>query len=286
MRLSQHRAALLRLSSATAARRTNSTVAAAAPEYPDGWATARPYKSIPGPSRWEYYRWFQPGGELFGSDQLGIQTFLHKRYGQMARLPGSLGQRDIVYTFNPDHYKTIWRTESAWPRRQSLDVLAHYRDLRPEVFKDRAAGLLSDNGEQWHKLRSVVTPVVMSPKITKSNMPEIDQIAREFVERIGSLRDGSDEMPANFMRELDMWALESVGVAALDRRLGMIRSDRDEEAVQLMIVSWTRVLGDRAIIVNILDMFGSRFVIFSESVSSSSRSRICGATSIRRGCKR
>lgn len=222
---------------------------------PPDWHSAKPYTSIPGPTRWQYFKLFRPGGALHTvDDQLSIQRYLHAQYGPLARLPGFLGQRDIVYSFDPSQWPTIWRSETQWPRRQSLDSLGYYRDLRPEIFRGRAAGLLSDNGEQWGRLRSMVTPVVMNPTITRSNMPDVDAIAREFVERVAELRDPLGEMPANFANELDMWALESIGVAALDRRLGVLKADRDPEAMRLMFVSDTQ---------RILD---SEFLILSSAV--------------------
>lgn len=197
-------------------------------EYPDGWDSARPYSAIPGPNRVDYLRWFMPGGALYQSDALQIQRFLHDRFGQLARLPGFFGQRDAVYTFDPQHFETIFRTEGAWPMRRNLDTLRHYRDLRPDVFKGMA-GLVSEHGPKWQKLRSAVTPVVMSTPITRAYMPKVDQVSREFVARIG-------EMPADFNNELGLWAMESIGVIALDRRFGAMTERRSAEADALISV--------------------------------------------------
>lgn len=210
--------------------------AAANDEYPAGWNSARPFRDIPGPSKLQLIRWLLPGGPLHNPDMLGMQKFLRNKYGPLAKLPGMMGKADMVFTSDPRHFEIIYATEGNWPVRRSIEAFQHYcKVLRPDVFQGMA-GIASDQGESWHKLRREVNPLMLSPKTVRAYMPDVDDIAREFVERLGVLRDANGELPADFLNELGRWSLETLGVMALDRRFGAMRSDRGDEVIELINV--------------------------------------------------
>lgn len=165
-----------------------------------------------------------------------MQKHLIDNYGTMLRMPGMFGKPDIIMTANPDHFERIYRTEGVWPQRRSLAAYVHYRErLRPDVFKGMG-GLVTDQGQTWHDLRSVVNPVLLSPKLARNYVPAIDAVTRDFVKKVHLLRDEHDELPATFGTELNLWAMESMGSIALDRRLGVIAFERDADA-ELMITT-------------------------------------------------
>lgn len=206
-------------------------------EYPDGWHAARSYKQIPGPNRFELVRLFMPGGSLHGCGALQMQRYLHDQYGPIAKIPGMLGQRDAVLTFVPEHCEHVFRNEGIYPMRRNVDSYEYYRKkVRPDKFNG-LGGLVSDCGEEWLKLRMAANPVMLSPKTARSYMSGLDRISCEFVTRIGELRnEQTGEMPVDFDREIALWALESVGYIGLDRRLGVMKSDRSAEADKLIVV--------------------------------------------------
>lgn len=161
---------------------------------------------------------------------------MKEKYGTVCRLPSILGRPPIVFTFDPTLSQKIYRLEGTWPGRQGHQVFEHYRKkLRPEIFKDMG-GLISDQGEAWHKLRTMVNPVMMQPSSIKSYLEPVDAVAREFVHKIGKIRDENSEMPDNFSTEMGAWALESIGVIALDRRLGALEFKRNSDVEQLIQV--------------------------------------------------
>lgn len=49
-----------------------------------------------------------------------------------------------------------------------------------------------------------------------------------------NIRESNNEMPESFFRELNRWALESIGTIGLDKRLGLIGSVQDPEAEQFI----------------------------------------------------
>lgn len=175
-------------------------------------------------------------GKFHGLQITDMHLKIRETYGSIVRFPGILGKDDMVFTFNPDHFEKVFRTEGVWPVRRGIDTFEYYRKkVRPEVFKDMG-GLVSDQGETWLKMRSAVNPVMMQPKIVKSYIEPVDMVARDFIKKIRLMRDAKDEMPDDFGNELNLWALESIGVIALDQRLGVLSFDRNPDTEQIIKV--------------------------------------------------
>ncbi|XP_076061210.1 putative cytochrome P450 49a1 [Oratosquilla oratoria] len=78
------------------------------------------------------------------------------------------------------------------------------------------------NNEEWWRVRSRVQTPMMRPKNISYYLPAMDHVALDFMDRISTLRNSKNEVPENFQNELYKWALESVGVVALNRRLGYL----------------------------------------------------------------
>lgn len=141
-----------------------------------------------------------------------------------------MGKPTMVMSFDADHFEPVYRTEGATPFRRSLEAFCYYRQkVRPEVFNG-LGGLVSDQGETWHKLRSAVSPIMLPLRVARSYVPDVDTVSRDFVRRLHRLRDENGELPATFGRELNLWAMESIGLIAMDRRLGVLDNDRDADA--------------------------------------------------------
>lgn len=175
-------------------------------------------------------------GELHGKTLLEMNMHVRAKYGQLAKFPGLLGKRDIVFTFNPKDYATVYRTEGAMPLRRALETFEYYRKtVRPEVFGG-IGGLLFDQGKTWHEMRTAVSPVLLRPTAVKSYVPIVDKVSREFVDKMREMQDDKGEMPANFNDELSLWAIEAIGEIALDKRMGILTKERNEEAEQLIHV--------------------------------------------------
>merc|ERR1711970_1616000 len=55
----------------------------------------------------------------------------------------------------------------------------------------------------------------------------MDEVTLDFMDRIPKLRNGKGEMPDDFQHEIYKFALESVGLVALNRRLGCFENNKD-----------------------------------------------------------
>lgn len=170
-------------------------------------------------------------GVLYKQNIRQMMFHMEKTYGSICRLPSLFGRSPMVFTFDPVLSEQIYRDEGTWPLRRGVDTFDYYRrKVRPDVFKN-IGGLISDNGEAWYKLRTKVNPVMLPTHTVMAYVKPVDAVARDFVHNIGLLRDANNEMPASFGTELGAWAFESIGVIALDRRLGAlaVRKDPDTE---------------------------------------------------------
>lgn len=171
---------------------------------------------------------------------LDMNKAIYKDYGPISKFPGLFGKPDIVFTFDPKDMETVFRNEGQWPIRRGIDTFEYYRKtLRPDIFK-KGSGLVSDQGEQWAKLRTAANPIMMKPKVVKAYIPDIDVVANDFIRKIRKLRDEKNEMPDDFQNEMNKWSLESIALIALEHRLGLLTEDIDPENQKLINVRRNR----------------------------------------------
>lgn len=154
---------------------------------------------------------------------------LRADYGEILKIPGLLGRGDTLITFNPKIFEKVFRTEGPYPNRRGLETFTYYRKkVRPEIFGE-TGGLISEQGEPWFQARSKINPVMLQPKTVKMYVEKVDSVALDFLRKVYTLRNPETlEMPSDFGNELNKWALESIGVIALDSRLGVLMDDSED----------------------------------------------------------
>lgn len=159
-------------------------------------------------------------------------------FGDIVRIPGLMGRADTLITFKPCIFEKVFRTEGSYPGRRGLETFIYYRKkVRPEVFGD-TGGLLTERGEKWLDVRSKVNPVMLQPKTVKMYIEKVDQVATEFLSKVKLIRNKETlEMTDNFGHELNCWALESIGVIALDERLGVMYNSQHKQGQTIINVS-------------------------------------------------
>ncbi|XP_052864320.1 cytochrome P450 CYP12A2-like [Anopheles cruzii] len=203
----------------------SATVASAKDVIDSEWESAKPFKSIPTPTLMHMYRGFKEGGRYAGLPVIEFHQRLREDFGDLVRIPGLMGKPDVVLSYKPADYEKVFRTEGIWPVRRTLDTFTYYRTkVRPEIFGE-TGGLANEQGEKWQKTRTITNPVLMQPKTVGLYVDQVDEIAREFMTIIGGLRDAKNELPADFDQWLNRWALETIGVLALDTRFGVLHAD-------------------------------------------------------------
>ncbi|XP_071539294.1 LOW QUALITY PROTEIN: probable cytochrome P450 49a1 [Panulirus ornatus] len=202
-------------------------------------ATARPTHEIPGPRRypgvgslltllWKYS--FDPGR-------------LHKIWMQLAEDFGPIirlkqpGMGNFIGISDPDACETLFRTTMENPLREALDSLKKIRMDAVDNYFEKKTGLLPENGEEWWRVRSRVQTTMLKPKNVADYLEKMDQVSLDFVERIAAMQAEYGEMPSDFQVELYKWALESVGLVALDRRLGCLVPNISPDSEPMRLIS-------------------------------------------------
>ncbi|XP_059480108.1 probable cytochrome P450 301a1, mitochondrial isoform X2 [Neocloeon triangulifer] len=176
---------------------------------------------------------------------------INNEYGDIVKFTGLEPRRDFVMVYNADDIETAFRNEGIWPERPSLKCVNYYRETARKDFFQGVGGILNDQGEPWHKSRTLVNPVMMQPKTAKQYSNGINQVSEEFIARIPSWRDAKNEMPEEFKNELHKWALESIALIALDTRLGCLGPNMKPDSVpQKMILAIHQLFTD----IHILEM--------------------------------
>ncbi|KAH8319750.1 hypothetical protein KR074_004911 [Drosophila pseudoananassae] len=198
----------------------------------------RPYSEVPGPyplpligNSWRFAPLI---GQYKISDLDKVMNELHVNYGKMAKVGGLIGHPDLLFVFDGDEIRNIFKKEETMPHRPSMPSLRHYKgDLRRDFFGD-VAGLIGVHGPKWEAFRQEVQHILLQPQTAKKYIPPLNDIASEFMGRIELMRNEKDELPDNFLHELYKWALESVGRVSLDTRLGCLSPEGSEEAQQII----------------------------------------------------
>ncbi|XP_020713396.1 probable cytochrome P450 49a1 [Ceratitis capitata] len=205
---------------------------------PEGSASVRPYAAVPGP--WgmpvlgNSWRFAPLVGQYRIQDLDKVMKALHINYGKIVKVGGLIGHPDLLFVFDGDEIRNIFKKEETMPHRPSMPSLKHYKGkLRRDFFGD-IAGLIGVHGKNWALFRQEVQQILLQPQTAKQYVPPLNEIASEFMERIHEMRNENDELPANFLHELHKWALESVGRVALDTRLGCLSPDGSEESQQII----------------------------------------------------
>ncbi|CAK1578092.1 unnamed protein product [Parnassius mnemosyne] len=182
------------------------------------------WEEIPGPSSLPIIgalHHFLPNGLLYRSEGFEMLERLYKAFGPIVKLPGMFGAPSLVLLFDAESMAHVLRSENWMPKRPGFQSLEHYRKeyKKSDGNPDRITGLVTDHGEQWKKLRSMVNPVILQPKTIKLYSTILDEVAVDMIERMRSIRDENNMIRGDLSEEMNLWALESIGVVALGGRL-------------------------------------------------------------------
>ena len=110
------------------------------------------------------------------------------------------------------------------------------REQRKEIFYE-STGVLMEEDEKWHDIRSKVQQDLMRPKSAHYYMHEIDNISEEFMKFIRKTRSTDEKIMKNSLPELYRFTLESICYIALDTRLGCMNVPLDPEISKMFEAS-------------------------------------------------
>lgn len=183
--------------------------------------TLKPWNAIPGPSSLPIIgqiHHFLPGGSFGDMKDPETISRLLETYGPIVRLDSMLGKPPLLFLSDPDSAELVLRSENWLPHRPVFQSLEYYRN---DYKKDRGhvTGLISDHGDVWKEFRSTVNPVMLQPKTIKLYTKVLDEVAQDMIARMKANRDENNMIKKDFDKEMNLWALESIGTVALGCRL-------------------------------------------------------------------
>ncbi|KAL5285731.1 hypothetical protein ACFFRR_007420 [Megaselia abdita] len=75
----------------------------------------------------------------------------------------------------------------------------------------------------------------MKTETIRQNIPKIEKIATEFVQKLPNLLDTTGKPTVSFNQEVKKWSVEQIGVLALNKRLGLLDSTKEnKEALEFI----------------------------------------------------
>lgn len=205
----------------------NIAVSSAAVKVNDEIPALKSWKEIPGPSSLPIIGpllHFAPGGMLYKFNMLDHIPMLHETYGPIVKLDSIIGRPPLIFLFEAESAAQVLRGENWMPVRPGFLSLEYYRKQHRKTLEQSAltTGLLTEHGEQWKEFRSTVNPVMLQPKTIKLYSTAIDDVAQDMITRMKCLRNEENMIKSEFDVEMNLWALESIGVVALGCRLNCL----------------------------------------------------------------
>ncbi|XP_009441505.2 cytochrome P450 27C1 [Pan troglodytes] len=164
-----------------------------------------------------------------------IQQKHTREYGKIFK--SHFGPQFVVSIADRDMVAQVLRAEGAAPQRANMESWREYRDLR-----GRATGLISAEGEQWLKMRSVLRQRILKPKDVAIYSGEVNQVIADLIKRIYLLRSQAEdgETVTNVNDLFFKYSMEGVATILYESRLGCLENSIPQltveyiEALELM----------------------------------------------------
>ncbi|XP_021061462.1 25-hydroxyvitamin D-1 alpha hydroxylase, mitochondrial [Mus pahari] len=179
----------------------------------------RSLSDIPGPSTPSFL------AELFCKGGLSrlheLQVHGAARYGPI--WSGSFGTLRTVYVADPTLVEQLLRQESHCPERCSFSSWTEHRRRH-----QRACGLLTADGEEWQRLRSLLAPLLLRPQAAAGYAGTLDNVVRDLVRQLRRQRgrgSGLPDLVLDVAGEFYKFGLESIGAVLLGSRLGCLEAE-------------------------------------------------------------
>ncbi|XP_067686115.1 1,25-dihydroxyvitamin D(3) 24-hydroxylase, mitochondrial-like [Haliotis asinina] len=134
-----------------------------------------------------------------------------------------------IYMIDPVALEEFRHQEGKYPVRIGFPAWDEYnRDA------DRADGLFTAQGKEWHRLRSVIDKPLMKLKTVESYGDGFTAVAADLVDRFVTLRGTNGGVVENLDVELFNWALESISMVLYEKRMGCLSDNRSAKITEFI----------------------------------------------------
>lgn len=184
--------------------------------------TVKSLKEMPGPSTLSNLV------EFFWRDGFAriheIQMDHQKKYGKIFK--SHFGPQLVVSIADRELLAQVLRAEGISPQRANMESWQEYRDLR-----GRSTGLISAEGEDWLKMRSVLRRLIMRPRDIAVFSDDINEVVDDLIKRLNFLRsqDADAATVTNVNDLFFKFAMEGVAALLYECRLGCLENEIPKE---------------------------------------------------------
>ncbi|KAF7215357.1 cytochrome P450 [Nothobranchius furzeri] len=175
-----------------------------------------------GPSFATTLYWLFIKGYFQTTQQMQIE---HKKiYGPLWK--STYGPLVVVNVASAELIEQVLRQEGKHPVRTDMPHWRGYRELR-----NQAHGPLTEMGEKWQRIRSILNPRMLKPKHVSSYSNTINDVVTDFISRVAWLRDTSGQgvMVNDLTAELYKFAFEGICSVLFETRMGCMNETVPEE---------------------------------------------------------
>lgn len=87
--------------------------------------------------QWQLKLFFDILGQYKIEDLDKVMIALNQQYGKIAKVGGLVGHPDLLFVFDGDEIRKVFKREETLPHRPSMPSLKHYKSvLRHDFFGD------------------------------------------------------------------------------------------------------------------------------------------------------
>lgn len=168
-----------------------------------------------------------------------IQMEHAQKYGKIFK--SRFGPQLVVSIADRDLVAQVLRAEGVAPQRANMESWQEYRDLR-----GRSTGLISAEGDEWLKMRSVLRQLIMRPRDVAAFTDDVNDVVVDLIKRIKHLRSQQPDSHTvlNINDMYFKYAMEGIASILYEVRLGCLEDKIPKtsleyiEALHLMFSSF------------------------------------------------
>ncbi|CAL4105879.1 unnamed protein product [Meganyctiphanes norvegica] len=154
---------------------------------------------------------------------------LSKQYGPVFQVKNS-SEPSMYFLSDVQDIHKMFKVTAKNPIRPFFESYRVVRERNENNFFEQGKlGLMCQHGEEWWRVRSKVQVHTNKPQTIATYIPKMDDIGKEFVERMAKLRNENNELPDDFIKELYKWALEIMALVSLNKRIGGFEGSEDSK---------------------------------------------------------